>query len=411
MSRTRSTASPPVAIPHQMTGVAYNGTLTEPNKQVGNVANTTYYSDSSSTEIIDVVTPMFKDRMRQGEIFNNYLKLTKIVVVSPKPGPYKAKNMNVIGGVTTGQIWEGTWPLSNVDLGVYLEPYEDPVFINSAANLRSKMVTEAHSRVADANLLSLASIGEADKTVASVASILKRALRVAKAAKRLEFKALRRELSKKELTDRYMEIRYAIRPLLYDISGVIKAIKTPKNKDRFTARAKGEFLYEKEDEIVRTTNSGSATVTIKRTLNVRTVVSAGVLSRVSHPQIQNWGLNQIAESVWELLPFSFIIDWFWNVGNTISAHAPHVGIEKLASWVTVTTTTTRTNSLVSAVSALTGYQVSELSWSGCNKTSIETYKERLPVLELDYLPTLTLRLDMLKLLDLTIILRGLAKFR
>jgi hypothetical protein len=39
---------------------------------------------------------------------------------------------------------------------------------------------------------------------------------------------------------------------------------------------------------------------------------------------------------WELIPFSFVADWFWNVGDFLYAYIPAFGYEQLGSCMTTT---------------------------------------------------------------------------
>jgi len=46
-------------------------------------------------------------------------------------------------------------------------------------------------------------------------------------------------------------------------------------------------------------------------------------------------LRDIPGSGWELIPFSFVVDFFFNVGNFIEAIVPNGNISALASWIVV----------------------------------------------------------------------------
>jgi hypothetical protein len=130
---------------------------------------------------------------------------------------------------------------------------------------------------------------------------------------------------------------------------------------------------------------------------------AGVLTDVELSHVSIWGTDAIASSLWELTPFSFILDWFFNVGQKIAAFSPNAGVRKLASWVTVRTLATLTNSADGFSNVVVCDYADSMSWSGV-KTRTESWTTRTPNPTMRLLPSVKIRLDNLKLLDLGIIL-------
>lgn len=112
-----------------------------------------------------------------------------------------------------------------------------------------------------------------------------------------------------------MEYRYALMPLLYsfkDISEVLKEkaykYQTSRSKEdidltsSYNASGPGEFLYWE--------SSGK--------LTVRSVTKGrfdlGDIQRL----ITLIGMNPF-RTAWELIPLSFVVDWFFNIGDAITA--------------------------------------------------------------------------------------------
>jgi hypothetical protein len=48
-------------------------------------------------------------------------------------------------------------------------------------------------------------------------------------------------------------------------------------------------------------------------------------------------LRDIPATLWEVVPYSFVVDWFFNVGDWIQAFTPAPGITPLRNWATVIT--------------------------------------------------------------------------
>lgn len=203
-----------------------------------------------------------------------------------------------------------------------------------------------------------------------------------------------------------MEFRYALRPLFYDTLQIIDAANASAIATRQTYRG-----FQKHSDSV--TANGTYSLTADRKFNwqqtsIRSVdVRAGVLCQVEELSTLNiWGGYAIAETVWELIPFSFIIDWFFNVGQTIASWTPNAGLRTLASWYTVLEThyqeikvtgTTCQNNTGRYYYDL----VLDLSGACYSKSSIS--KVRVPNPNRFVLPTFQLKLDTFKLVDLMII--------
>jgi len=66
--------------------------------------------------------------------------------------------------------------------------------------------------------------------------------------------------------------------------------------------------------------------------------------------------ESIPITAWELIPFSFVVDWFVNFGDYIQALTPKLGIKGLSSWTTVIKETKVTRS-VGEVQFLPGWVV------------------------------------------------------
>lgn len=115
----------------------------------------------------------------------------------------------------------------------------------------------------------------------------------------------------------WMSYRYAIMPLVYsfrDIQEVSKAIgslyKTSRSSELIN-------INEFDPHSV----GGRATVfTSKGTIHVRTTVKGGFKKEGLQTRLmQDIGLNPLV-TAWELIPFSWVVDWFVGVGDFLAAH-------------------------------------------------------------------------------------------
>lgn len=242
-----------------------------------------------------------------------------------------------------------------------------------------------------------------------------------RAVKSADLKVLRRELRPKELEEIYMNARYNLRPLYYDAKGIVEVIAYDMDKpERQTFRSRmavQKHASASERVVVHPHSSCYITADLVKNASVEVTCRAGVLTQVSRAAYsQLLGLDAIVETAWDLTPFSFIADWFWDIGGTIGAWTPQMGFKDLASWVTtkqvITQKTVLGQTYVEEKNAPL-YKVNGLaqSFSGGSIERVLTTFIRVPNYNRPIIPSFNLNLDSLKLLDLALIVKGLAQSR
>lgn len=121
------------------------------------------------------------------------------------------------------------------------------------------------------------------------------------------------------------------------------------------------------------------------------------------------GLDNPLEAVWELIPCSFIFDWFFNIGDIINAMVANPSLEAKASFVTEEFTRAE-NITCGPYSWFTGECHSTFDSILLDPGVVSTWytvKRRIPLAERFALPSLRLNLDVAKLTDLFLIARKL----
>lgn len=408
--RTKSSSKPPVNAV-QVNYIAY-GDCTNPfYYQFGTQDVVSYVPWEESVVMDDIVTENWYRRRNSGEIINNpYQKTTTTWERSPINYYRVGVRFSPItcGGVQVWVPYQG-----GKEEGQKSPGYLGTSFLSPPASPRQgvidQAVTNSWAKANESDAQGLVILAEGKKTIHSLLSIGGRLVRICKAIKKMRLQQVAKEFSCKELQNRWMEGRYAIRPVVYDALDCVKAINRDRTLEKFrqtyrggasdssTASSSGNVVWN-YDVYGYITATKYSTVTVSARAGVLAALSA-----ISEATI--WGLDRPFDAMWELVPFSFVVDWFFNVGKVISAWSPAMGVQALTSWCVVDTTTSQ--SIVTESGHLGtwnpgGVYIAEFTASGGHVRKDVTTRERLVNPTRQVLPTFSVRLDSAKLLDLAI---------
>jgi len=223
------------------------------------------------------------------------------------------------------------------------------------SNQRSRAITSVLNRAGNGKMELGADIGEMKQTVLMMADTARRVANSVTALKRGNLGAIpallgmRKQdvMSGKFPANKWLEYQYGWKPLyssIHDGAGILlNGIRDP-NANYFSASAKTSW----SGSDVRQMAGAPAYMNkfLKSNLNYtcRTKVHYRVSSVVAD-SLQAIGLGNPASIAWELLPFSFVNDWFMPVGNVLSAITASAGLEFISGYVTEIWDTTFTGHL------------------------------------------------------------------
>lgn len=357
--------------------------------------------------MMDVVTSDYFRRSNNGEIINSDMNQVKDVKQYAKFSVDMERRVGSLIYRTNGTMCDPNLPL----LTLPAVPSED-------AGLISQAVTEAHAdvNVRDVDLTVMAA--ELGESVRLIHDIGHRFLKIYKAFRKFNLKAMRGLISPKEVRNVWLEYRYGIRPLYYDLKGIHKYLQRHGEvAKRYTARSnpKSETSSGKSvgsytvETPLNTGNFLPFTTSYERWTEQNISVRAGVLYAVEFSsalakQLALLGIDRPLSSGWDLIPFSFIVDWFVGIGPFIASWEPKPGCNTLASW-TVCCREARSVTHVTSIipkSGITGW--SNFSVTSLNDiTRVSRIVDRKANPSLPPLPTSALKLNAAKLLDLAAI--------
>lgn len=324
--------------------VAYN----PPPNNVTPYANNTIWGSTPgvgySSTVTDEPHPGFRKRMARGEIImGSFEKIWAFDNESPvtvlHAGPWSD------WGEAT---WTGCWGSM---VGTYI-PVSLGFIGNTPSYLRDTALVKAYAKMNEAPLLS----GELMATFGQTVGMLRKPMHGMQSLlkKMIKYKNIRAgktvKSTLKAQADAWLEYRYGWKPLLLDCETAIDLVHDVRDGvwKRLVARA-GESS---DLNVLRpysiSSVKESTSLTSAGTVDIRYAGSAnaGVIYQVSPGTpsdrlLQNLGLRarDLAPTIWELLPFSFVVDWTVNVSEWLQAVTPNPDVTILGSWVTYKSTT------------------------------------------------------------------------
>jgi hypothetical protein len=236
-------------------------------------------------------------------------------------------NQNVTG---TGSAYQ-----FNVNFWTFL-----PEFDQVIAQVRARLSTSVQDRAAlgvDA--------AEYGSSVDMISSAAGRIGRIASAVRRKDFGALlkaadprgvdnlkkNRPTWKKSFADNFLEVHFGWVPLAQDIHDATQVISSPLKADFVRDSSHASHHYEAmagQGQPHGAHEMWSCTISCKVGANV--VVDNPALHLASQ-----LGLTNPLSVAWELVPFSFVVDWFANVGQFVGQLDEFAGLRLVNAYTTI----------------------------------------------------------------------------
>jgi len=138
----------------------------------------------------------------------------------------------------------------------------------------------------------------------------------------------------------YLLYRYGMKPLMQDISGIMDSLDVKTRVVRESTRARTTLSGVHSES--RDTSVGVIRNAVNLAISDELIVKATSYDEyvIDKAFAAGISLKGLLTTPWELVPFSFVADWFVNLGDVIGAYAPTPGFTQLGSCVSLHRTTT-----------------------------------------------------------------------
>jgi len=290
-------------------------------------------SGSYRSGVSDKPAPFHAINGDRGRAYNYNRHIRRVL----SNAPYTMRRLDL-----SPSIWEPGLPTHDYTWDLYVPSvYKTLSFTPSLdpdGDALDESITEALNGLGGATASLGASLGESKQTTKMFAQKASRFLSGYHALRRKDYgTALAlfttgktggagRSINASDVGGAWLEMQYGWKPLLQDLHDVYHVINKTTEVGTVVRgvgygkrSAKGSF------------RQGSIIMDWEAKSSARTVL----LSKVTNSRaylLQSLGLINPASIAWELVPYSFVIDWFMPIGATLEAMTATVGLEDLGGW-------------------------------------------------------------------------------
>jgi hypothetical protein len=323
MSRTRTLSSSSPGSHDYI--AANNGVLTVTKSNTAGAFET--------KTITDTVTSQFAKRRAQGQVILNDVSLSR-----SKRG-YVSGSVTIIENSQYQYTYAGDTPAG------HLEPFicAAPVIIGVDSGL---LLVEAYAKMNSAPLMT----GEVLATLGQTVAMFRRPFKTAtellwKIHKRRDWylNKMKSMTRLKANASSWLEARYGWQPIILDCKEIVKQVHKDRERcdtPRLVCRKGSKSAGDSSGSLTRSPTS-SYTSTINSSVHKSVRCDVGVIfdskSRTGTDKLLGiLGLRgrDFPSTLYELTPFSFVADWFVNMGSWIQAVVPDPDISVRGNWVT-----------------------------------------------------------------------------
>lgn len=397
---------------------------------------------SFSDAMTDVVTPNYRSRVAAGEIINNpmwketygiYLNQHLSYGDKMLRGQYTSGSYAGFGATVTfngsAAISLPSWPYGLTDWIQQKTGLQSTDYTGELARLRDLAINAAWEKVTLKQADALVSAGEGRETIKYIYGLIRRGYKLAtdldkkypegRVRGRTETGSI--ELQEKrisaQLADDYLALRYALRPLYYEVVSYIEALTSALVEKDWNEGAVRTSEYPGTAWDEQSTDQHSV---LRAYLHIVPLVKLSARAGVWYGTCfdgltefelirEKYGLYDLSGAIWELTTCSFILGWFADIGRFLSSLSDKRGIQIKSAFVTLRTFATLYATGYAKLQSVPGYIFPSYGLTPEIPLNVLYYGQKVfrePVVGPPLAISSQVNLDLFKVLDMGLILKA-----
>lgn len=332
--------------------------------------------DCEAAYMADEVSVNFKRRMAKGDVIINPMtslkstvetsgNLSYYLLVESRPNG-SSPFTYLSSSTTTSSNWSGRLRVPHTPLAdAWGTPGQSAAFapyqLSNLNSLSSVLLVKAQAAATESDANYLVTMAEMDKTLdmffngaKSMSSLMSRLERVKvsdiRELKKFSFKEMKRIVKSpasykkglkgvsstlQEAMSMWLGYRYGIMATYYDVESWANALKHVGTRRRARHVATGTDTYDSGLTHTQLSDGNFAKEFLDTRFTRFTYSSAGVLTTMINAasSAYTFGVERILTAGWELVPFSFVADWFLDAGDRLAALEGNWARPVVGSWV------------------------------------------------------------------------------
>jgi hypothetical protein len=295
--------------------------------------------------ISDVVTPRFKERSAAGEVI--ITPMEKQSTTYTCAGDFGAVTSDAESCSTTHvhnvERLAGPYAYQLVHSGNTHVEFLDLISKGDISDLVATAATKAWSNSAGHDSDVLQDFAEWHQTVGMPRGLLQQSRNAFRSLLRHDKGLRRKARSAAQVANAaqqlWLQARFGLRPLISSVNSVIDTInRMPPMLKRTTYR--GRSKYKLISSSTGSAQSWSTAFTYKETYSDEVIVRAGILMEdvINYGRALGMDASGMLALPYELVPYSFVGDWFVSAGDFLYGLIPYLTKSPLGSWFTITRT-------------------------------------------------------------------------
>lgn len=344
-----------------------------------------YDSVGEYSQMQDVVTPNFRSRIAQGDVIVNFMTKSTTERLPPTGASGTYEDAYVYSGKACKTY--ASWHDGSGVLYAFPDIDREVRHLSVDVDYSSAHIgaaTQARAGVLEpefAGATFVAELGDAIRLFSSPLKAMKDLLGEIKGDQRKAGSKFRKLSLAQFISSHWLWYRYGIMPIVHDMNDASEALTTLEGwaAPRLVSRGQSKLT----DTASETQPGGfSPAWSVARDVDTTLTYSVrtGIIYEHAESNTFGFSLQNVPLALWEIVPFSFVVDWFANVSDYVGAISPKVGVKVLGEW---TVTKDERETKAEGYSTSRTYDPSLVTYIS-DPTSTEVYKTevktRFPVL-------------------------------